>query len=174
MAMRQAFLPAAATRSLSSSIRARNMVKIACYSTNPPDHAEDPSPKSQSITGGKHRRHVARGVNLTSAASQPEVSQVHFEVVSKPGFHGQTEVELNLHGILDRLRSVLGDIPYGRTESTLSRTPLRVLPALNPKVRGSTITFKVFNGSQEQHEKVVAELEALPGIESARFAGASR
>lgn len=91
-------------------------------------------------------------------------------MVSKPGFHGQTEVELNLHGILDRLRTVLGDVPYGRSEKALSRTPLRVLPAVNPQVRGSTITFKVFNGQEELHRRVVEELKKLPGVERVEIA----
>lgn len=121
------------------------------------------------LTGGKHRRLVPQTITALSRPPQT-TSQVHFQVVSKPGFHGQTEVELNLHGILDRLRTVLGDVPYGRSEKALSRTPLRVLPAVNPQLRGSTITFKVFNGQEELYGKVVEELKKLPGVERVEVA----
>lgn len=168
MSLPKAIAPMALKRSIPALPSLASSTTRAMHSsaTSAPQSTRQP----QILTGGKHRRLVTQTTTTTPSRQPQTISQAHFQVVSKPGFHGQTEVELNLHGILDRLRTVLGDVPYGRSEKALSRTPLRVLPAVNPQVRGSTITFKVFNGQEELLRRVAEELKKLPGVERVEIA----
>lgn len=63
----------------------------------------------------------------------------------------------------------MGDVPYGRTQGVVSRTPIQVLPKTDADGgRGSLLAFKVFNASGELRERIQKELREVPGVDGVR------